>query len=217
MYYSFFATWDMRVSSTYTYNAQTREARRTIGDFVFQIDYFALSRGLGASAVEEVDIVTDTLHATSSDLITRNTLAMVRMELQGFIPQAWHEIAAASLAALEESHRQEPFLPDKRRGYARVKPVGLTSTGKAAQLMLSLDQYPMHGLGFCDEKESSEHFETYPWSGWSKKEAQPMQVDQDILDMLGGPDRGSANTGGSTQSVKGVQDVNMSDPTSKRK
>ena len=37
----------MRVSSTYTYNAHTREARRTTGDISSQIEYIALSRGDG--------------------------------------------------------------------------------------------------------------------------------------------------------------------------
>ena len=57
-----------------------------------------------------VDIVTDTLHASSSDLITWNTLAMIRTELQGHIPQTWLEITAASLSTWEQRDRQETFL-----------------------------------------------------------------------------------------------------------
>ena len=50
-----------------------------------------------------------------------------------------------------------------------------------------------------DQTESSEHFSSYIWAGWTKKEAQPMQVDQDILDMLTGPNRGSASASASSQ------------------
>ena len=62
-----------------------------------------------------VDIVTDTLHASSADLITWNTLVtlhassadlitwntlvMMRLKLQDYIPEMWHEITAASLDA----------------------------------------------------------------------------------------------------------------------
>ena len=52
-----------------------------------------------------VDIVTDTLHASSSDLITWNTLAMTRLKLQDFIPEMWQEIAGASLDEWEERER----------------------------------------------------------------------------------------------------------------
>ena len=46
-----------------------------------------------------VDIVADTLHASSSDLITWNTLAMIRTELKGHISKTWLEIATAPLPA----------------------------------------------------------------------------------------------------------------------
>ena len=54
---------------------------------------------------------------------------------------------------------------------------------------------PLHGLGFYDQTESSEHFSGYIWACWTKREAQPMQVDQKSLDMLASPNRGSASAG----------------------
>ena len=46
-----------------------------------------------------VDIVTDTLHASSSDLITWNTLVMLKLNWVGILPQQWLEIATQSLEA----------------------------------------------------------------------------------------------------------------------
>ena len=65
-----------------------------------------------------VDIVTDTLHASSADLITWNTLAMKRLKLQNFIPDMRQEITAASLEAWDKRDQQKPFLTENRRGYA---------------------------------------------------------------------------------------------------
>ena len=148
-----------------------------------------------------MDIVTDTLHASSSDVITWNTLAMVRLNLQDNIPIAhgmklpqpplWHlgmRATGKNLSCL--TIVQEVMLVSGH--------VGMTSTGKPSQTVPSLTQYPLRGLGFCDKSECSAHFTTYCWSRWSSKTAQPMQVDQGILDMLNGPDCGSAGTGGST-------------------
>ena len=80
-----------------------------------------------------MDIVTDTLHASSSDLMTWITLAMIRMYINDHLPQQWLEISAAALPIWEERDRQEPFLSDNRRGYVRISPIGLTSTGKPEQ------------------------------------------------------------------------------------
>ena len=44
-----------------------------------------------------VDIVTDTLHASSSDLITWNTLVMLKLNWVSTIPRQWLEIATQSL------------------------------------------------------------------------------------------------------------------------
>ena len=108
-----------------------------------------------------VDIVTDALHASSSDVITCNTLAMVRQELQEFIPATWKEITVASLDAWEERDKQSPFLPDNRGRYAHVRPVGLTCTGKPSPTLMLVDQYPLHALGLYFAEESSLQFLTY--------------------------------------------------------
>ena len=140
-----------------------------------------------------MDIATDKLHASSSDLITRNTLAMMRLKLQRFTPERWQEIAAASLDAWDKRDQQKPFLTDDRRGNARVTPAGLTSTGVTSQTLPPADQCPLHGLGFCDEKESSTqfHFTTYVRSIWTRKAVLPTRADQSLTDMLKGPARGS--------------------------
>ena len=44
-----------------------------------------------------VDIVTDTLHASSSDLLTRNTLVMLKLGWVNSIPREWIEITTKSL------------------------------------------------------------------------------------------------------------------------
>ena len=46
-----------------------------------------------------VDIVTDTIHASSSDLITWNTLVMIRLKWIDLIPRQWLEIATQSIEA----------------------------------------------------------------------------------------------------------------------
>ena len=139
------------------------------------------------------DIATDALHASSADLTTWNTLAMMRLKLQRFVPDMWQEITAASLDAWDKREQQEPFLTDNRRGYARITPVG-TSTGVEGQTLPPADQYPLHGLGFCDQKESSTQFTTYVWSSWTSKTVQPMHGDQSLRDKLNGPARGSVST-----------------------
>ena len=48
-----------------------------------------------------VDIVTDTLHASSSDLITWNTLVMLKLNWVSPIPRQWLEIATQSLESME--------------------------------------------------------------------------------------------------------------------
>ena len=75
-----------------------------------------------------VDIVTDTLHASSSDLITWNTLVMMKLQWVENIPRQWIEITTQSLKAWKAQDEQPPFLPvpDNRRGFARVTPVALS-------------------------------------------------------------------------------------------
>ena len=56
-----------------------------------------------------VDIVTDTLHASSSDLITWNTLVTKRLKWTKVIPELWLEITAASLDAWDRRDQQSPL------------------------------------------------------------------------------------------------------------
>ena len=98
------------------------------------------------------------------------------------------------LGCMGQKRSAESFLTDNRRGYARITPVGLTSTGVPGQELPPADQYSLHGLWFCDEKESTAQFTTYVWSSWTGKAVQPTHVDQNIQDLLNRP-RGSANTG----------------------
>ena len=131
------------------------------------------------------------------------------------LQEMWHEIAATSLDVWDKRDQQEPFLSDNRRGYARVTPVGLTSTGVPDQMVPPADQYPLHGLGFCAENESTLQFTTYVWSSWTSKAVQPMHVDQSIQDLLNRPARGEANTGGG-QSKSCDQQTASSDSSNKR-
>ena len=90
----------------------------------------------------------------------------------------------------------------------RVTPIGFTSTP------LPADQYPMHGLGFYEEEESSTQLTTYIWSCWTNKAVQPLHVNQSLMNMLNGPVRGSASTS-AIQSKSGCQDSNTSDSLNK--
>ena len=80
-----------------------------------------------------VDIVTDTLHASSSDLITWNTLVLMKLQWVDSIPRQWIEITTQSLEAWKARDEQSPFLPDNRRGYARVTPVALSKVWHSQQ------------------------------------------------------------------------------------
>ena len=86
-----------------------------------------------------VDIVTDTIHASSSDLITWNTLVLIKLKWITIIPRQWLEITTQSLEAWR--------LPDNRRGFARVTPVALSEVGVPDTKILTLEEYPTHGLG----------------------------------------------------------------------
>ena len=69
-----------------------------------------------------LDIVTDILHASSSDLITWHTLAMVRQKLQEHILPTWHEITVACLEAWKERGRDI-----NRKGFRNLVACGLVS------------------------------------------------------------------------------------------
>ena len=64
------------------------------------------------------DIVTDTLHTSSSDLITWNTLTMIKADLTSSIKLEWIQIVTASLQKWDVRDQLEPFQPDSRRGFA---------------------------------------------------------------------------------------------------
>ena len=59
-----------------------------------------------------IDIVTDTLHASSSDLITRNTLVMMKLKWFDLIPRKWLDIPTHSLKAWEERDQLSQFHSD---------------------------------------------------------------------------------------------------------
>ena len=108
-----------------------------------------------------IDIVTDTLHASSSDLLTWNTLVMMKLKWVNIIPRKWLDITTHSLKAWEERAQLSQFHSDTRRGYARVTPVALSSVGVPGSGTLPQDEYPKHGLGIYDDYETSEEFKGY--------------------------------------------------------
>ena len=107
---------------------------------------------------------------------------MIKTDRVREIKPAWLQITAASLPTWDERGRIEPFQPDSRRGHARVKPEAMTSARIPSQPMLELDKHPTQGLGFYNKSESTEHFSSYKWSGWTRKEVQTMQVDQGLME-----------------------------------
>ena len=125
-----------------------------------------------------VDIVTDILHASSSDLITWNTLVMIKMKWIGCIPRNWLEITTQSLEAWKQRDEKSPFLPDNRRGYARVTPVALSHVGVPNTGILEMDQYPLRGLGLHED------LKPWVWSTWTTKKAQPMHIDPALQAMI---------------------------------
>ena len=137
-----------------------------------------------------VDIVTDTLHASSSDLITWNTLVLVKLRWFNEIPREWLAIATHSLKAWEARDQLSQFHDDNRRGYARVTPVALSHIGIPDSTILQADEFPTHGLGMYDDFEVCDSFSGYAWATWTTMAAQPMHVDsalQELLNPGGGP------------------------------
>ena len=124
-----------------------------------------------------VDIVTDTIHASSSDLITWNTFIMIKLKWINLIPRQWLEIATQSLEAWNLRDEKPPFLPDNRRGFARVTPIALSKIGVPNTEIYSMDEFPLHGLGLYDDYESWSKYKGYVWSGWTTRKAQPMHID----------------------------------------
>ena len=131
-----------------------------------------------------VGIVTDTLHASSSDLITWNTLVMMKLNWIDSIPRQWVEITTQSLENWRARDEKSPFLPDNRRGYARVTPVALSRVGVPDTAVLTLDEYPMEGLGLYEDLETCEQYTGYVWSNWPTKTAQPVHIDATLQAMI---------------------------------
>ena len=131
-----------------------------------------------------VDIVTDTLHASSSDLITWNTLIMIKLRWIGIIPRQWLEITTQSLDAWKQRDEKSPFLPDNRRGFARVTPVALSKVGIPDTKIHAMDEFPLHGLGLYDDFEPWGQYSGYVWSDWTTRKAQPMHVDPALQAMI---------------------------------
>ena len=141
-----------------------------------------------------VDIVTDTLHASSSDLITWSTLVMMKRNWIESIPRAWIEIATQSLEDWRARDEKSPFLPDNRRGCARVTPVALSRVGVPDTALLTLDEYPLHGLGLYDDLETCEQYSVYVWSNWTTKAVQPAHLDATLQAMIDQSSRQGADT-----------------------
>ena len=131
-----------------------------------------------------VDIVTDTLHASSSDLITWNTLVMMKLRWFNNIPRQWVDITTNSLEAWNARDQLSQFHDDNRRGYARVTPVALSHQGVPDSKILPVDEYPMNGLGIYDDFETCEDFNGYIWATWTTMMAQPMQIDSALQALL---------------------------------
>ena len=105
-----------------------------------------------------VDIVTDTLHASSSDLTTWNILVMLKLKWHNSIPRTWLEITTFLLKEWQAREQKPPFLPDNGRGFARVTPVALSIHGISDQALFPVDQYPLDGLGLYEDSESTSQF-----------------------------------------------------------
>ena len=131
-----------------------------------------------------IDIVTDTLHASSSDLITWNTLVMLKLKWYNEIPRQWLDITTNSLEAWEARDQLSQFHDDTRRGYARVTPVALSHIGVPGSLTSPVDEYPKEGLGVYDDFEACEDFNGYVWATWTTMTAQPMQIDSALQALL---------------------------------
>ena len=129
-------------------------------------------------------IVIDTLHASSSDLITWNTLVMIKLKWIDIIPRQWLEITTQSLEAWNQRDEKSPFLPDNRRGYARVTPVALSRVGVPNSKVLAMTEFPLHGLGIYDDYETWGRYLGYVWSGWTTRTAQPVHIDPTLQAMI---------------------------------
>ena len=142
-----------------------------------------------------VDIVTDTLHASSSDLITWNTLVMLKLNWVSTIPRQWLEIATQSLEAWKLRDEKSPFLPDNRRGFVRVTPIALSKCGVPDTKIYAMDEFPLHGH---DDYESWSRYQGYVWYGWTTRKTQPMHIDPALQTLIDQSIQLDPNAGSST-------------------
>ena len=47
-----------------------------------------------------------------------------------------------------------------------------------------MDEFPLHGLGLCDDYESWSQYKGYVWSGWTTRKAQPMHIDSALQALI---------------------------------
>ena len=99
-------------------------------------------------------------------------------------PREWIEITTQSLEGWKARDEKSPFLPDNRRGYARVTPVAVSRVGIPGSTVLTLNEYPMEGLGLHDDLETCEQYSGYVWSNWTTKTVQPAHVDATLQAMI---------------------------------
>ena len=86
---------------------------------------------------------------------------MMKLQWIDSIPREWIEITTQSLEAWKVRDEKSPFLPDNRRGYARVTPVALSKLAVPGSTVLMLNEYPLHCLGLYEDLESWEQYSGY--------------------------------------------------------
>ena len=107
-----------------------------------------------------MDIVTDTLHASSSDLITWSTLVMISSTgLIAFLENGVRSPLTHLKSARQGMRRHLSYLIIG--GYARVTPAALSKDGVPGQAMYPVDHYPVEGLRIYEDFELCSHFSGY--------------------------------------------------------
>ena len=127
---------------------------------------------------------------------------MIKMKWIECIPRQWIEITTQSLEAWKLRDEVPPFLPENRRGYARVTPAALSKVGVPNTKLFVMDEYPLHGLGLYD-LESWDQYLGYVWSTWTTKKAQPVHVDPALQAMIDQSLQMDSNAAGQTYHING--------------
>ena len=109
---------------------------------------------------------------------------MIKLKWVNLIPRQWLEIATQSLEAWKLRDEKPPFLPDNKRGFARVTPIALSKVGVPNTEIHAMDEFPLHGLGLYDDYESWSRYKGYVWSGWTTRKAQPMHIDSALQALI---------------------------------